>query len=119
MDDCTRWITCAPLKTKDEAFPAYVTHTVRLFTQHGIQVKELQSDNDTVFLSNDFTSYLDSQGTIRRLTAHDTPQQNGVAERAHQTLLRGTRVSLISAHLPKNLWFEALKYTEFWLNRTP
>ena len=119
VDDATRWVKCLPLKTKDEAFAAYVKYTVQIFTQSGIQVKELQSDNDSVFLSEDFTRYLDSQGTIRRLTVHDTPQQNGVAERAHQTLLRGVRIALLTSGLPKNLWFEALRYTEYWYNRLP
>ena len=119
VDDATRWVKCMPLKTKDEAFIAYVKYTVQIFTQYGIQVKELQSDNDSVFLSEDFTRYLDSQGTIRRLTVHDTPQQNGVAERAHQTLLRGVRIALETSKLPKTLWLEALRFTEYWYNRLP
>lgn len=119
VDDATRWITCLPLKSKDEAFPQYVRYTTRIFTQTGIKIKVLQSDNDTVFLSRDFSEYLDTQGTIRNLTVHDTPQQNGVAERTHQTLLNGVRSLLLMARLPAHLWFEALKNAEYWLNRLP
>ena len=49
VDDCTRWITCIGLKSKDEAFTGYVVFTTQLYTQEGIKVKELQSDNNTVF----------------------------------------------------------------------
>ena len=50
-----------------------------LNTKYNIKIKVLQSNNDSVFLSQNFSSFLDTQGTIRRLTVHDTPQ-NGVAE---------------------------------------
>lgn len=119
VDDATRWTTMAPLKTKDEAYVAWVKFATMLFTQYGIKVKTLQSDNDTVFLSEDFTAYLESQGTLRRLTVHDTPQQNGVAERTHQTIIRHVRVCLESSKLPDKLWYYAVLYSTFCTNRSP
>ena len=37
-----------------------------------MKIKLLQSDNNTVFLSQDFQQYLDLQGTERKLTVHYT-----------------------------------------------
>lgn len=119
VDDATRWIKTLPLKTKDEAYAKYISYTTEIFTQYGIKIKVLQSDNDSVFLSKDFTNYLQSQGTIRNLTVHDTPQQNGVAERTHQTLMNGVRSVLNHSKLPQALWYEALINIQFYLNRLP
>ena len=71
--------------------------------KYNIRVKTLQSDNDSVFVSSDMTNYLRTQGTIPRLTVHDTPQQNGVAERVHQTIMNLVRVNLHTAALPNRL----------------
>ena len=119
VDDATRWTTIAPLRHKSDALTAWVNFSTELFTQYGIKVKLLQSDNDAVFTSAEFTRYLQSQGTKPRLTVHDTPQQNGVAERTHQTLMNHVRVNLHSAGLPDKLWNYAVQYAAFCLNRSP
>jgi hypothetical protein len=58
-------------------------------------------------MSNAFTDYLDSQGTECRLTTHDTPQHNGVAESLNCQILEHTHAMLHHSRLPKNLWGEA------------
>ena len=80
VDDATRWTQIYLLKTKDNAYGAYIKWAELLYTQHNIRIKTLQSDNDSVFLSTQFNEFLNTQGTTRKLTVHDTPQQNGVAE---------------------------------------
>ena len=103
VDDATRWVEMLPLKLKSDAYQEYIKYTTHLFTNYDIKIKMLQSDNDTVFLSQDFTNYLDSQGTQRRLTVHNTPQQNDVVEHMHQTIFNGVRVSLLDSKLSTNL----------------
>jgi hypothetical protein len=90
-----------------------------LFTQYGIHVKILQSDNDSVFVSKEMTDYLKTQGTIARLTVHDTPAQNGVAERVHQTIMNFICVNLHMASLPNRLWWYAALYAIYVYNCTP
>lgn len=119
VDDCTRWVTIAPLRSKDEAYMQWVTFTTELFTQYGIRVKKLQSDNDAVFMSGDFQRYLQSQGTFHQTTAHHTAQQNGVAERTHQTLENHIRVNLHTARLPDKFWYYAVQYAAYCMNRSP
>ena len=75
------------LKTKDNAYAAYMQYAQLLKVQENITIKILQSDNDAVFLSEAFTKFLAEEGTKQLLTVHDTPQQNGVVERMHGTLL--------------------------------
>jgi hypothetical protein len=119
VDDCTRWLILAPLKSKDKAYAAWVTFTTELFTQYGIKVKILQCDNDAVFTSHAFRNYLKAQGTKSHFTVHDTPEQNGVAENVHQHIMNCIRVNLHTANLPDRLWWYAALYTMYMLNRTP
>ena len=78
-----------PITAKSKALEAYIRFTTWLFTHHGWKVKFLQCDNDTVILGDEFTDYLHSQGTVKRLTVHDNPSMNGVADRMHQTIFNG------------------------------
>jgi len=58
-------------------------------------------------------------GTRHKLTTHDTPQHNGIVERAHRTLFNGVRAALSSSRLPHWTWGYALDYCVHIWNRTP
>ena len=92
------------LRSKDQAFKAYKTFVSWAQTQHRVKIKRLRSDRGGEYTGNDFTDFLKSQGTERRLTTHDTPQHNGIAESLNRRLLE--RVHAVSHHtrLPKSLW---------------
>jgi hypothetical protein len=107
-DDYSRFTRLDILRTKDEAFTAYKMFSSWAKTQHGATIKRLRSNRGGEFTSNEFTNYLKQQGTERRLTTHDTPQHNGVAESLNRRLLERVRAILHQADLPKNLWAEAL-----------
>ena len=49
-----------PLKLKNDAYIEYIKYTTQLFTNFNIKIKLLQSDNDMIFLSQNFTNYLDN-----------------------------------------------------------
>jgi hypothetical protein len=55
---------------------------------------------------------------VRRLTVHDTPQLNGVAERLNRTIVERIRAFTHSSGLPKFLWGEALRHATWLKNRT-
>jgi len=81
--------------------------------------KALRSDRGGEYLGKEFSKYLTQQGTVRKLTVHDTPEYNGVAERLNRTLLERTRALLNSSELPKNMWGEAITHAVRLKNRTP
>lgn len=119
LDDATLWLEEPLLRTKDELFPKYVGYEARLFTQHGVKIKVVHSDRGGEFLGNDFTAHLERQGTIRKLTVHNTPEHNGDAERSHLTMSNMRRCMLISSGLPRWLWGEAHQHAVWLWNRTP
>ena len=68
------------MKTKDEAFQKYKLYEAMLNRQKGIQIKTLIMDRGGEYTSTEFNKHLENQGTNHRLTVHDTPESNGVAE---------------------------------------
>jgi transposase InsO family protein len=117
-DDHTRFTRLDVLRTKDETFGAYKSFAAWAQTQHNARIKQLRSDRGGEFTSNAFTDFLQKQGTERRLTTHDTPQHNGVAESLNHRLMEHTRAILHQAGLPKNLWAKAIHFAIWLKNRT-
>ena len=86
-DNYTRWTTVYCIAQTLGVFQKYKEYEALLKTQHGNQIKLLQSDWGGEFLSNEFTNHLKKNGTLRSLTVHDTFEENGVAERLNRMLL--------------------------------
>lgn len=69
-------------------------------------------------MMNEFQSYLRSCGTESKLTVHDTPQHNGIAEHQNRTIVEHVRALLHASQLPKSLWAEAVSHVVWLMNRT-
>ena len=117
-DEFTRFTVTKLLKAKSEAFQAYKDFAAWALTQHGAKIKRLHSDRSGEYLSKKFTKYLKEQGTERRLTTHDTPQHNGVAESLNRRIGERIRAVLHQSGLPKALWGEATNHATWLKNRT-
>jgi hypothetical protein len=117
-DDHSRFTRVQLLRTKDEALSAYKAFAAWAQTQRGVHIKRLRSDRGGEYTGNEFTRFLEEQGTERRLTTHDTPQHNGVAESLNRRLVERVRAVLHQSGLPKTLWGEALNHVVWLKNRT-
>jgi transposase InsO family protein len=118
-DDATRYTVTYLLRTKDEALEAYKSFEAWAITQgHCTAIKVLRSDRGGEYLSGAFDQHLKKAGIVRKLTTHDTPQLNGVAERLNRTLLERIRALTHASGLPKSLWGEALRHAAWLKNRT-
>ena len=53
----------------------------------------------------------------RKLTVHDTPQLNGIAECLNRTLLERIRAITYMSGICKSLWGEALRHATWLKNR--
>ena len=118
-DDATRFTLTYLLPAKSDALSAYQQFEAWARTQnHCAAIKVLRSDRGGEYLSDAFDKHLASAGTARRLTVHDTPQLNGIAERLNRTLVEKVRALLHMANLPKMMWGEALRHSTWLKNRT-
>jgi len=106
------------LRTKDDTLDAYCDFAAWAQMQHGVKIKALRSDRGGEHTGRAFTQFLREQGTERRLTTHNTPQHNGIAESLNRRLLERVRAILHHSGLPKNLWAEALHFAIWLKNRT-
>ena len=79
-DDHSRLTYLCTLRQKSKTFVAYQQFEAWLDRQLVAKVRMLHSDRGGEYLGNEFVMYLKRQGTAQRLTAHDTPQHNGIAE---------------------------------------
>src|SRR5712691_7862547 len=117
-DDYSRYTSIELLKSKDESLKVYKTFAAWAQTQHNVKIKRLRSDRGGEYTGGDFTKFLQEQGTERRLTTHNTPQHNGVAESLNRRLVERIRALLIQSGLPKSLWAEAARFVVWLRNRT-
>jgi len=117
-DDYSRYTNVYFLSTKDETFESYQVYEAWLSTQHNAHIKCLRSDRGGEYLSEEFSTHLKKAGTTRKLTVHDTPEHNGVAERLNRTILEKVRAMLHESDLPKFLWAEATAHAVYLKNRT-
>ena len=117
-DDHTRYTRIDILQSKDKTLSAYRDFASWAQTQHRVKIKALRSDHSGKYTGRTFTQFLREQGTERRLTTHNTPQHNGVAESLNHRLLEQVRALLHHSGLPKTLWAKALHFAVWLKNRT-
>ena len=65
----------------------------------------------------EFVTHLKSKGTTSKFTVHDTPQQNGVAERRNRTIIECIQALLHVSGLPRTMWGEAARHVVWLMNR--
>lgn len=119
VDDNTRLTHLHLLAAKSDAPDAYKEFEAWSNTQMKKPIKTLHSDRGGEYMGKQFVLYLKSKGTDQKLTVHDTPQENGVAERRNRTIVERIRALLHSSGLPKTLWGEAARHIVWLMNRTP
>jgi hypothetical protein len=118
-DDATCYTITYLLAAKSDALARYKEFEVWARTQnHCHAIKVLRSDHGGEYLSGAFDDYLASAGTAHRLTAHDLPQLNGIAERLNRTLAEKIRALLHMSGFPQNMWGEALQHSTWLKNRS-
>nr|GEY58168.1 retrovirus-related Pol polyprotein from transposon TNT 1-94 [Tanacetum cinerariifolium] len=77
-----------------------------------------RTDNGTKFKNQVLKGYFHSVGISHQVSFVQIPQQNGVVERRHQTLVETARTMLIFSRAPLFLWAEAIATARFTQNRS-
>ncbi|GJU21675.1 putative ribonuclease H-like domain-containing protein [Tanacetum coccineum] len=88
------------LATKDETsgiLKSFITGIENLVDH---KVKVIRCDNGTEFKNREMNQFCEMKGILRQFSVARTPQQNGVAERRHRTLIEDARTMLADSKLP-------------------
>jgi transposase InsO family protein len=119
VDDFSRYMWIVLIRSKDEAFEAFLKVKAATEMELKLQVRSLRTDRGGEFTSREFNDYCEEKGIKRFLTAPYSPQQNGVVERRNQTVVAMARSLLKSKNLPNSFWGEAVTTAVYLLNRAP
>ncbi|KAF0703246.1 hypothetical protein AaE_015471 [Aphanomyces astaci] len=85
--------------------------------QTGQRVKQLRSDGGPEYSSNEFKEWLTQHGIRHEKSAPDNQWQNGIAERAHRSLMEMALSMLTNANMARRWWAEAVRTVAFIQNR--
>ena len=81
IDDATREMKLYFQTKKSHTVDSYKLDEAYIETQSGNHIKVIRSDQGGEFQAQALINHQNQQGTIREFTVHDSPPQNGVAER--------------------------------------
>lgn len=116
VDDCTKFTVVNTMPKKSDA-AEFVKFTVQqLQKKYEGKVHTVRSDNDNVFLSNDMKQWFHEQCISHEVTSTYSPQENGHAERAIQTLAQIRDALMSDAGLAKKYWADALHHATYLKN---
>ncbi|MBW0483208.1 hypothetical protein O181_022923 [Austropuccinia psidii MF-1] len=111
-------ITCF-LKNKSDAFKRFLHQKISMENLHYRTLKKLVSDRGSEFLNHKFKALSEKCGFQHIFSPAETPQKNGFAERANQSILLKTRCILNHSNLPKVYWAEAVQTAMILCNIVP
>jgi hypothetical protein len=116
-DDYIRksWIYLVQART--ELYEKFREWQKEVERQSGETLRAIRYDNAREYQA--LTADLRQSGIAIEPTTPYTPEQNGIAERLNRTLTTKTRLLLVGAGLPTELWGEAAYTACYLTNKTP
>jgi transposase InsO family protein len=78
-----------------------------------LTIRRIRSDGGTEFVNAALKAFCTEKGVTFQTSNPYTPEENGAAERDHQTKMGKVRCALRDANLPAKWWLEALKYMTY------
>ena len=120
VDDATWKKHAYGLKTKTskEVLDRFKEYMEKVELETGRKIKIIRTDGGGEY-EKWVKSYLKDCGIKHEVTAHYSPEQNGVAERANRTILKWTKAILVDTEFPKKLWMEITSTVVYLKNRSP
>ncbi|KAL2253231.1 UNVERIFIED_CONTAM: Retrovirus-related Pol polyprotein from transposon RE2 [Sesamum indicum] len=107
------------MKFKSQTLEIFQNFCKLITTQFNKQVQSIRTDNGSEFLSSSFQHFLRNSGIVHQRSCAYTPQQNGVVERKHRSLLEIARSIMFQASFPRHFWGDAILGATYLINRYP
>ena len=105
------------LRYKSDAFQAFLNFKTQVELQLGFKVKAIQTNWGGEYRA--FTNFLTSNDILHRYSYPYTPEQNGLAEKRHRTIVKHGLTLLASASMPMKYWDKAFRASVYLSNRLP
>ena len=116
VDEKSRYMTGALLKSKTEAADQVIKWITYSETLQQKPVKYFHSDGGGEYINKKLLSFFDGKGIKVEQTCADTPQHNGVVERANRIVFEMARSMMMHANLPVVFWGEAVLTACYLMN---
>ena len=110
VDEFSRYYMVIPLQHKSDAEQAIIEQINLMENVTSQKLQSIHTDGGGEFTSHSLEKYFREKGIFHTVTIPDTPQLNGIVERANQTLSITARCMLSHADGPQELWDCAYLY---------
>lgn len=90
VEDHIRMVWTCMLHSKDQAYEVFKSFLEMIKTQFQKKLKIFKSDNRGEFIGNTMKQLFSDHGILHQRSYPYSPQQNGIMERKHHTLLDTT-----------------------------
>ena len=100
VDDFSRYTWIYLVTSKADTVVVLKHFLLQVQNVYSTKVKILRTDNGCEFFSTAFQTLLSELGILHQSTCVYTPQQNGIAERKHETILAVARSLRFQASIP-------------------
>ena len=117
--DFSRKIWLYPIKKNSKRFEKFKEFKALIENQCEKKIKVMRLDNSGEFMFNELREFLKKEGFASQTSTRYTPQQNGVAECANQTIVEMAKSMLYAQNLRLHLWAEAVINVVCTRNRCP
>lgn len=119
IDEFTWYNSLYLLRTKDEAFKAFLHYQQWIESNTGFKILKLKSDRGEEYSSSEFLSHLHDRAVDVERGPANRPEANSVSERFNRTLLGRLRTQFEQSGLPLFLWGELVMYSSLQINLSP
>lgn len=119
VDDMSIFIWIFLMNTKSDSIVVLRDFFCMVKTQFEKYIKCLRTDNGTKFQISQVDSLLKKFGTLDQSSCVYSPQQNGVVERRHMSILDMARTLRFQVSIPLKFWGFCVSTAVYILNRFP
>lgn len=116
LDDKYRYTWVFLMHTKSDAFVVLKEFLYMVKTWFGVSVMCFRTDNGTDFFNYQVTNMFKEFGVLHQSSCVYYPQQNGVVERKHRSILDMTRAMIFQASVPLRFWGCCVSIAVYTLN---
>jgi hypothetical protein len=109
VDDYSRRIHQLPLRSKKQFVQVFKEWYSQTILSQGYRTQTIRCDNGTEIKNYKFNEFMTEISARTEFTSSYSPDSDGVAERAHQTILKIGGTLRLAANLPTAAWAELLE----------